>query len=120
MSQNKSGFHKERRKHPRLIVQIWAVEKNDNSRSFHLLTNLSIGGFFIEKRLPFQVGSKVNLDLDIDGELLSLRGKIVNNYKNPVTDHTGAGVQFVEMDERVKTKIKDYLKKLEKADQFIA
>jgi Tfp pilus assembly protein PilZ len=107
---------RERRKNSRTDVQVWAVEKHDNSTSFHLLTNLSIEGFFIEKKLPLPVGSIINLELELDGEKVPLRGKIVNNYENPVTRNTGAGVQFVDMDERVKTRIEEYLKSLEKTN----
>ena len=120
MRKKESGFQTERRKHPRVTVQIWAVEENDNSRSFHLLTNLSMGGFFIDKKLPFRVGSIVNLELDLDGEALPLRGRIVDNYEHQDTDNSGAGVQFVDMDNLVKNKIRDYLKKMEKAGKPIA
>ena len=113
MSQDKSRFKKEGRKHPRISVQIWAVERNDNSRYFHMLSNLSMGGFFIEKKLPFPVGSILNFEMELDGEIVLLRGKIVDNYKNPSSDHPGAGVQFVDMDEKVKAKIEAYLKKME-------
>lgn len=119
MSQKKSGSQKEKRKHPRLDVQIWAVEANDNSRYFHMLSNLSMGGFFIEKKLPFQAGSIVNLELELDREILSLRGKIINNYENSTADLSGAGVQFVDMDEKIKVKIEAYLKKLEKENQGV-
>jgi Tfp pilus assembly protein PilZ len=120
MNQNKSGSpEKERRKHPRIKVQIWAVEVDDNSRYFHLLTNLSMGGFFIEKKLPFKVGSIVNLELELGGEILPLRGKIINNYKNPDNNFFGAGILFQDMDEEVKGKIEAYLRKLEKEDQEI-
>ena len=112
MSQEESRFEKERRKQPRVSVQIWAEEINSNSRSFHLVTNLSTGGFFIDKKLPFSVGSIVNLELDLDGEILPLRGKIIGNYEKPVTDHSGAGVQFVDMDETVKAGIDAFMKSL--------
>ena len=108
---------RERRKDSRSDVQVWVVEKDHNSTSFHLLTNLSIGGFFIEKKLPLPVGSIINLELELDGERLPLRGKIVNNYENPVTKNSGAGVHFVDMDKKVKTKIEEYLKSLEKTNQ---
>jgi len=117
MSQNKSASQEEGRKHPRLNVQIWAVELNDNSRYFHMLSNLSMGGFFIEKKLPFPVGSILNFELELDGEKLSLRGKIIDNYENLTPDHPGAGVQFVDMDEKVKLKLETFLKKLEKENQ---
>jgi len=52
----------------------------------------------------------------LDGEKLPLRGKIINNYENPIAKHSGAGVHFVDMDKRVKTKIEKYLKGLEKTN----
>lgn len=109
MNQKNPPIIKERRKYTRSNVQIWTVEKNDNFSSFHLLTNLSAGGFFIEKKLPFQIGSIVNLELELNGEILSLCGKIVNNYKNPTSNHSGSGVHFVDMDENAKAKIEEYL-----------
>ncbi len=116
MSRKNPRPERERRKHSRSNVQIWAVEKDDNSTSFHLLTNLSIGGFFIEKKLPLPVGSIMDLEMELDGEKLPLRGKIVNNYKNPITKNSGAGVHFVDMDNKVKTKIEKYLKSLGKTN----
>ena len=113
MKKKKSGSQKEKRKVPRLNVQIWIIELNDNSRYFHMLSNLSMGGFFIEKKLPFPVESIINFEMDLDGEILPLRGKIVNNYENPNANNSGAGVQFVDLDEKAKAKIEAYLKKLE-------
>jgi Tfp pilus assembly protein PilZ len=106
----------ERRKNSRSNVQMWVVQKDENSTSFHLITNLSNEGFFIEKKLPLPVGSIKNFELELDGEKLPLRGRIIDNYKNPITKHSGAGVQFVEMDEKIKNKIEEYLKSLEDID----
>lgn len=114
MSHKKIRLKEERRKYPRLDVQIWAVEKNENSSSFHLVTNLSMGGLFLEKKLPFKAGVIVNLELELDGEIIPLKGKIVNNYENRETNRSGAGVQFAAMDERAKAKIEKYLKSLGK------
>ena len=113
MSKKKSKFQSERRIRPRLDVQIWAVELNDNSRYYHMLSNLSMGGFFIEKKLPFSVGSIIDFEMELDGEIISFQGKIVNNYEDPVSRHFGAGVEFVNLDEKAKAKIAAYLKKLE-------
>ncbi len=117
MSRENPRSERERRKNSRSDVQVWAVEKDDNSTSFHLLTNLSIEGFFIEKKLPLPVGSIIDFELELDGEKLPLRGKIVNNYENPVTKNSGAGVHFVDMDKKVKAKIEEYLKSLGKTNQ---
>jgi hypothetical protein len=114
MSPNKSKFQNERRKKPRLNVQIWAIELKENSRYYHMLSNLSMGGFFIEKRLPFQVGSIINFEMELDGEIISFKGKIIDNYAGTDPGHPGAGVKFVDLNVTVKAKLKAYLKRLEK------
>lgn len=114
MSQNKSKFQNERRRQPRLNVQIWAIELKENSRYYHMLSNLNVGGFFIEKKLPFSVGSIINFEMELDGEIISFKGKIIDNYGSEGSNHPGAGVQFIDLDETVKAKINAYLKKLEK------
>ncbi len=113
MDQKNSPLKDERRKRPRSDVQLWIVEKDNNSRNYHLLTNLSTGGVFIEKKLPFQTGSIVDLELDLVGKMLFLKGKIINNYENSVGDLSGAGVEFIEMDEDSKSHIAEYLKHVE-------
>jgi hypothetical protein len=114
MSQNKSKFQNERRRQPRLNVQIWAIELNENSRYYHMLSNLNVGGFFIEKKLPFSVGSIINFEMELDGEIISFKGKIIDNYKGGASNHPGAGVQFVDLGETEKGKLKAYLKRLKK------
>ena len=114
MSQNKSKLQNERRRQTRLNVQIWAIELNENSRYYHMLSNLSVGGFFIEKKLPFSVGSIINFEMELDGEIISFKGKIIDNYAGADPGHPGAGVQFVDLGEKEKAKLKAYLKRLEK------
>jgi Tfp pilus assembly protein PilZ len=108
---------KERRKNSRVNVQIWAEERYDNFTYFHLLSNLSVGGFFIEKKLPFQVGTIVQLELQLPGskEKLPVKGQVLNNYQDPHSNNRGAGVKFTEIDKKVKKKIEKYLVKKEKA-----
>lgn len=110
MNQNITKIQTERRKFPRSNVQIWAVEKAENSTSFHLLKNLSIDGFFIEKKLPFPVGAQVHLELELGDEKIPLKGKIIDNYRDPVSGYTGAGVQFIDMHKGDVGKIEAYLK----------
>jgi Tfp pilus assembly protein PilZ len=112
MSRKELEEKEERRRFLRSRIGIWAEEKKDNSTFFHLLTNLSSGGFLIEKRLPFPVGSEVNLKLKLGDEELSVRGTVVDNYKDPDHNYTGAGVKFNHMDERAVNKIEEYLKDL--------
>jgi len=103
---------KDRRKNSRINVQIWAEERQDNATYFHLLSNLSVGGFFIEKKLPFQVGTIVQLELQLPGseEKLPIKGQVLNNYKDPHSNNLGAGVRFIDVDIRTKKRIEKYLK----------
>ncbi len=106
----------ERRQNIRANVHIWAKEKQDNSIYFHLLSNLSSGGFFIEKKLPFPVGSVLNLELTLSTpeDKIDLKGIIIDNYKDLDSNYRGAGVKIIGMEERDKKKIQNYLEKLNK------
>jgi Tfp pilus assembly protein PilZ len=112
MSREELNEKDERRRFLRSRVEIWAEEKKDNSTFFHLLKNLSPGGFLIEKRLPFPVGSEVNLKLKLGDEELRVRGKVVDNYKDPDHNYTGTGIKFKHKDECAVKKIEEYLKNL--------
>lgn len=110
-SSDKPDRSEERRVSPRTRVQIWIEEKCDNSTYFHLVSNLSESGFFIEKKLPFPVGSEVNMDIQFPGdeEKVRVRGMIVSNYIDPASNNRGAGVNFINLDIKVKEMIKKYL-----------
>ena len=104
----------DRRKTARADVQIWVEEKSGRSTSFHLITNLSTSGFFIEKRIPFLIGSILKLELTLPGstEKIRVTGKVVNNYRDPESNAIGTGVEFVDIDETTTHSITNYLKQL--------
>jgi Tfp pilus assembly protein PilZ len=104
----------ERRTSPRVGVQIWVEETAGQGLYFHRVTNLSLGGFFIEKKLPFPVGQKVSLRLELpdSGRAFSLTGKIINNYQDKDDNLKGAGIQFLELDDQVRAGIAAYLKRV--------
>ncbi len=106
----------EKRKTSRADVQIWAEEKTGKSSYYHLLTNLSCGGFFIDKKIPFPMNSIVNLEFDLPGsdKKIEVKGQVVKNYKDPVSNKIGVGVKFVEIKGDGKEEIKIFLDKLKK------
>ncbi len=106
----------ERRKNLRSNVHIWAKERREDSIYFHLLSNLSSGGLFIEKKLPFPVGSILNLELTLVNpeDKIDLKGVIIDNYKDLNSNYRGAGVKIIEMEEKDKERIQNYLEKLNK------
>jgi Tfp pilus assembly protein PilZ len=105
---------KERRAHPRVSVKIWAEEKLGKDFFFHLVTNMSRGGLFLQKKIPFPTGSKVDLELSLSepGDKICLKGRIVDNYRDPELNIIGAGVQFIDIDEETEKKLEQVLLKL--------
>jgi Tfp pilus assembly protein PilZ len=105
----------EKREGKRFKVQIWAEEKRNNSVYYHLLTNLSKKGLFIEKKLPFPVGSTIKLELKLpdSDEKIVIKGDITGNYQDPSSNNLGAGLEFVDMDQAVIEKIAKFLEKYE-------
>jgi len=112
MTDKDNHIQKERRESPRSDIQIWAVERSGNATSFHLLKNLSTKGFFIEKRLPFPIGSVVHLELELGHEKVPVQGEVIDNYRDPAANYSGAGVRFVDLDDDANRIISDYLKNL--------
>jgi len=111
MSRKNENPDKEKRKNPRTGIQIWATEKTEGNTYFHLVSNLSTSGLLIEKKLPLPVGSVINLEmtfLDPD-EKIPLKGVVVNTYRDSDANVTGTGVEFIEMSEDIKKKLKAYI-----------
>ncbi len=104
----------ERRTTPRFGVELWAEETAGRGLYFHRITNLSLGGFFIEKKLPFPVGQKVDLRLELpgSGEKTPVTGRIINNYQDQDENLRGAGIQFVELDDQARDGISAYLQRV--------
>ena len=119
MKLKKKCDNKEKRWNPRTGVHIWAEERFQGSTYFHLLSNLSEGGFFIKKKLPFSVGSLVELKLELSNsnESLHVKGIVVNNYNKNDSVFIGTGIQFVDMEKEARKKIKNYLEFSKKREQ---
>ncbi len=103
----------ERRKNPRTGIQIWATEKAEGYTCFHLVSNLSVSGLHIEKKLPLAIGSVVNLEIALpdQNEIIPLKCVVVNTYKDSDSNVTGTGVEFVEMSGDIKKKLETYIER---------
>lgn len=108
---SQDSTNQERRRNPRIHVQLWAVEKRDNATYYHLIQNLSRGGLCISKPLPFPVGSMVHLDVELSRPIgkVSVKGQIVDNYADSDSNIVGAGVKFIEVDENEQARIERFL-----------
>jgi len=101
----------ERRRHPRVSVRLWAVEKTSPGAYYHLLIDLSLSGLRIQKRLPFPVGSRVRMEIPLpDGEApLPVSGRIVANYLEPASSLISTGIEFIELDEPLRDRLRRFL-----------
>lgn len=106
----------EQRKDPRTGIQIWATEKTEEYTCFHLVSNLSLSGLHIEKKLPLPIGSEINLEMTLSelDETIPLKCVVINTYKDPDSNVTGTGVEFVGINEDVKKKLETYIEKIKK------
>ncbi len=109
-----SNPRRERRTTPRFGVEFWVEETAGQGLYFHRATNLSLGGVFIEKKIPFPVGQKVVLRLELpgSGQKMPVIGRIINNYQDQNDNLRGAGIQFLELDEQARAGITAYLKRV--------
>jgi Tfp pilus assembly protein PilZ len=78
-----------------------------------MISNLSLSGLHIEKKLPLPVGSMINLEVALldPNEVIPFKGIIMNTYKDSDSNITGTGVKFVEMSENVRKKLETYIGK---------
>ncbi|NOY68435.1 MAG: PilZ domain-containing protein [Deltaproteobacteria bacterium] len=105
---------KERRKDRRLDTRIWVKESGERYVCYHLVSNLSCGGYFIEKKLPFPIGAEINVMFELPGESepLNIKGVIVNNYRDADSAYKGAGVRFTGLSESDEKSLADFLAKV--------
>ena len=103
----------ERRTTPRFGVECWVEECCEAGVYFHRVTNLSRDGFFVEKKLPFQVGQTLRMRLDLPGidAKLEARSRVVNNYRDRQDHLRGAGFQFLDLDARSREVIETFIQR---------
>lgn len=85
----------ERRKHPRYPVTGGGAEVRQqgvDSRIWARLTDISLGGCYLEIMSPLPVLTYVNLGLILEEQHLNAKGQVVVSHPN-----FGMGVQFIDM-----------------------
>jgi hypothetical protein len=85
----------ERRKHPRYPVNGGGAEVRQqgvDSRIWARLTDISLGGCYLEIMSPLPVLTYVNLILTLEEQRLQAKGQVVVSHPN-----FGMGVQFIDL-----------------------
>ncbi len=102
----------ERRRDPRIPVELWIEAEADDELYFHRAANLSVGGAFFDKTIPEPVGKVVQLRFTLPGAPgeISCRGEIVS------AQGLGMGVKFVDLKESDRSAIETLLERLQRND----
>ncbi len=97
----------DRRNNPRVNVDLWVDERDEDAMYFQRATSLSVGGLYLDRTLPHANGTRVALELRLPGEERPLRlsGEVVTTREREY----GMGVRFVSLTLEERARIADYL-----------
>jgi hypothetical protein len=99
----------ERRAHPRnrcsLSVELHPA--SGESRAWGRVSDISVGGCFVEMQSPFKAGTQVRLALWIQEKKLWILGKVADSRLG-----SGVGIQFIEMKNEDRTELNRFVDSL--------
>ncbi len=104
----------DRRRSVRIPINIWVEERRGKDEVyFHRVTNISIGGVFLEKRLHLPHGTKVSMEFQLPGhaEKIVLQGKVVSDVFETAGGirPAGMGLKFASVPRRIRDLIDRFL-----------
>jgi hypothetical protein len=107
-SRDKDQTEGERRKGPRIPIEMWVEETTDHERYFRRAGNFSSGGLRLEHTIPLPIGTIVNLTFTLPGDNapVSVSGEIVSNAG---PEDLRMGVKFLNLTREARKAIDDYL-----------
>ncbi len=113
-SKPKKNDGPEQRQYPRSELEIWVKERMGTSTYYHLVTQLSLNGFFIDKKLPFPLNAEVTIEMHLPhtNHKINFKGIVVNNYQEPGSNKTGMGIKISAIDQNAKNEIAYYLESI--------
>ncbi len=101
----------ERRRHPRKTCKLRVRLAGTKQLREHYISNLGMGGVFVETLYPLRIGSPVELDLVVgnDPVPLRIRGEVVWVRPWERGGEPGMGVRFVELQAQTLDRLKQLL-----------
>ncbi len=115
IEKQKQLAYKDRRAHPRLKCRV-TIELSSDAGGvpmFANLTDISMGGCFVETSTILSPGSKVKLNLSMDDPNLSVEG-----FVNRLDPGSGVAVQFREMNREARDRMFRILEFVQKTNSF--
>ena len=109
----------ERRKHPRVDVNLTVRVKFENLNQFleHYAPNLSHGGIFLQSQKPYPKGTRLRFKIQLKDGTVALQGSgVVVWSRSPSTSKekprmSGMGVKFIHLDESSREIIQQFIEK---------
>lgn len=104
----------DRRREPRVPVELWVEAAAGDELYFQRMANLSVGGAFFAHTVPHEVGTIVQLRFELPGdpEPLACKGEIVSARDE--AGEPGMGVRFLELRPADRLRLEQLVEKLEK------
>lgn len=101
----------ERRRGPRVTVEMWVEESTERELYFYHTGTLSPGGLFLENTMPHPIGTTVNLNFTLPGDTqaINVRGEVVSTEGQGGA--IGMGVRFVEMEAPLADRISKFVER---------
>src|SRR6478735_247175 len=108
----------ERRRAPRVLVDLEVDYASEENYLFAYITDISATGIFVRTTTPEQPGTHLNMRFLPDGRggpALEVEGEViwVNPYRPGAPDnlHPGMGIRFVELDDDVRARLIELVKR---------
>ena len=98
----------ERRRAPRIPLEMWVEETTPEERYFRRAGNLSRGGLRLEHTIPLPIGTTVHLTFTLPGDSapVSISGQIVSSTG---PDDLRMGLKFIDVSADAQQRIDAYL-----------
>ena len=116
-----SASDSERRRAPRVLVDLEVDYASEENYLFAYITDISETGIFVRTTTPETPGTHLNLrfaplDDDADaGDRIEVEGEVIwiNPYRPGVPDnlHPGMGVRFVELEDDIKDRLLELVRR---------
>ncbi len=102
----------ERRSAQRIPAEMWVEETTDRELYFQRGANISVGGLFLERTIPHNLGTTVNLRFTLPDETkpISVKGEIVSVGDSD--SDLGMGVKFLNLSDEDRQRIERFIARI--------
>ncbi len=103
----------DRRRSDRLPLHIWVEEKSSNASYFHQAANLSLGGIYLRKSLPYEIGTQLEIRFTLPGDPQAIvtSAEVVRYiWDDDAIEQMGMGLRFLTLSEADRNRIATMLR----------